>query len=173
MIKKYFLYIIVLLIPFLGSIANAQYKPKPGGEIGTKAAEFSLINLVGEEVTSEQFEGKVVILNFWATWCGPCRFEIPDFIKIYKKYQKDGLEIVGIAVSSGSAVQIQKFVDKWNINYPVLTGDEKYLQDLANKYGGIFGIPTTFLIDRKGVIREKWIGARTEKVFVSEIEKYL
>jgi peroxiredoxin len=173
MIKKYFLYIIVLLIPFLGSIANAQYKPKPGGEIGTKAAEFSLINLVGEEVTSEQFEGKVVILNFWATWCGPCRFEIPDFIKIYKKYQKDGLEIVGIAVSSGSAVQIQKFVDKWGINYPVLTGDEKYLQDLANKYGGIFGIPTTFLIDRKGVIREKWIGARTEKVFLAAIEKCL
>jgi len=171
--KKYFVHLIVLLIPFLVNIANAQYKPKSGGEIGTKAAEFSLINLVGEEVTSAQFQGKVVLLNFWATWCGPCRFEIPDFIKIYKKYQKSGLEIVGIAVSSGSAVQIQKFVDKWGINYPVLTGDEKYLQDLANKYGGIFGIPTTFLIDRKGVIREKWIGARTEKVFVSEIEKYL
>ena len=170
--KKYFLYFIALLI-LLGSIANAQPKPKSGGEIGTKATEFALINLVGEEVTSAQFQGKVMLLNFWATWCGPCRSEIPDFIKIYKKYQKDGLEIVGIAVSSGSTVQIQKFVDKWGINYPVLTGDEKYLQDLTNKYGGIFGIPTTFLIDRKGVIREKWVGARTEKVFLAEIEKYL
>ena len=170
--KKYFLYFITLLI-LLGSIANAQSKPKSGGEIGTKAAEFSLINLVGEEVTSAQFQGKVILLNFWATWCGPCRSEIPDFIKIYQKHQKDGLEIVGIVVSSGSAAQVQKFVDKWGINYPVLTGDEKYLQDLTNKYGGIFGIPTTFLIDRKGVIREKWVGARTEKVFLAEIEKYL
>jgi len=173
MSKKSCIYLVALLIPFLWSVANAQYKPKPGGEIGTKAAEFSLINLVGEEVTSEQFKGKVLILNFWATWCGPCRFEIPDFIKIYKQYQKKGLEIVGIAVSSGSAVQIQKFVDSWGINYSILTGDEKYLQDLANKYGGIYGIPTTFLIDRKGVIREKWIGARTEKVFLPAIEKYL
>jgi len=170
--KKYFLYFIALLI-LLGSIANAQPKPKSGGEIGTKATEFALINLVGEEVTSAQFQGKVMLLNFWATWCGPCRSEIPDFIKIYKKYQKDGLEIVGIAVSSGSTVQIQKFVDKWGINYPILTGDEKYLQDLTNKYGGIFGIPTTFLIDRQGVIREKWVGARTEKVFLAGIEKYL
>jgi len=170
--KKYFLYFIALLI-LLGSIANAQPKPKSGGEIGTKATEFALINLVGEEVTSAQFQGKVMLLNFWATWCGPCRSEIPDFIKIYKKYQKDGLEIVGIAVSSGSTVQIQKFVDKWGINYPILTGDEKYLQDLTNKYGGIFGIPTTFLIDRQGVIREKWVGARTEKVFLAGIKKYL
>ncbi len=164
---------VALSVMAFWSLACGQKKVEPTGSIGSEAAEFSLINLVGEEVTLDQFKDKIIMLNFWAIWCPPCKAEIPDFIKMYDKHQKDGLEIIGVALSSGSADNIRQFVEKWKINYPILTGDEKYLQDLANQYGGIRGVPTTFLIDRKGIIRQKWVGARTEKVFMAEVEKYL
>jgi len=171
--NKYFLLLVALIVMVFWSLACGQKKAEPAGTIGSEAAEFSLINLNGEEVTLDQFKGKVIMLNFWATWCGPCKSEIPDFINIYTKNQKDGLEIVGVALSSGSTANIRQFVEKFGVNYIVLTGDEKYLQDLTNKYGGIRGVPTTFLIDREGIIRQKWVGARTEKVFMAEVEKYL
>jgi len=171
--NKYFLLLIALIVMVFWSLVCGQKKAEPTGEIGTKAADFSLINLIGEEVTLNQFRDKVVLLNFWATWCGPCKAEIPDFIKMYNKHQKDGLEIVGITVSSGSAASIRQFVEKFGINYTVLTGDEKYLHDLTNKYGGIRGIPTTFLLDKKGIIQKKWVGARTERIFMQEIDKYI
>jgi len=143
------------------------------GSIGSIAPDFSLITLNGEEVTLKQFKDKVVILNFWASWCGPCRYEIPDFIKMYDKHKKDGLEIIGIALNSGNAAKIRSFVKNNSMNYTILTGDEKYLKDLTVKYGGIRGIPTTFLIDKKGIIRQKWVGARTEEIFMKEINKYI
>ncbi|MGC9365306.1 MAG: peroxiredoxin family protein [Fidelibacterota bacterium] len=163
---------IVILLAFCTQVAG-QRKTGPAGTVGSTAADFSLINLNGEEVTLEQYRGKVILLNFWASWCAPCKIEIPDFIRMYEKHREDGLEIIGITLSSGSVAEIRQFVQAWNINYPILTGDEKYLQDLTLKYDGIRGVPTTFLIDREGKIRQKWIGARTEKIFMAEVENYL
>ena len=81
------------------------------------APDFTLANLDGDWVTLNELKGKVVLLNFWGTWCGPCRQEIPAFINLTEKYKKDGLEIVGITLTSGSPSNIRSFADKWGINY--------------------------------------------------------
>jgi peroxiredoxin len=150
----------------------AQFSPTPS-LIGRTAPEFILYNLKGDTVSLDQFKGKVIILNFWAKWCGPCRMEIPDFIQMYTENREKGLEIVGITLSSGTVEQIKDFVTQNKMNYPVVTGTDEYLQNLTVLYGGISGIPTTFLIDREGKIRQKWIGARRKSDFMLEVNKYL
>jgi len=92
------------------------------------APDFTLAKLDGEWFKLSDFRGKVVMLNFWGTWCPPCRKEIPDFIKLMEKYNKDGLEIVGVTLTSGSAEKIQKFVDKNKMNYTILSRNSKIWQ---------------------------------------------
>jgi len=136
------------------------------------AADFSLINMDGEEVKLSDFKGKVVLLNFWGTWCPPCRAEIPGFIKMYEENKSRGLEIIGITLSSGSIADIRKFVTGNKMNYTVLTGDEAYLHTLAKSYENIRSIPTSFLIDRDGIIREKWVGQLREETFLNKANKF-
>ena len=120
------------------------------------APDFTLADLDGNWVSLSELKGKVVLLNFWGTWCGPCRREIPAFIKLTEKYKKDGLEIVGITLTSVPPERIQSFSDKWGINYTLLTDiDGNETQVVTAKYGQatrqrITGIPTTFIIDREG-----------------------
>ena len=143
------------------------------------APDFTLSDLQGKEVSLSDLKGKVVLLNFWGTWCGPCRKEIPDFINLSKKYKREGLEIVGITLTSGSPEKIQEFADQWGINYQLLTdinGNET--QTVTALYGQatgkrITGIPTTFIIDREGHIRQRYVGPRSEKVFLKDIRQYL
>jgi len=143
------------------------------------APDFTLADLDGNWVSLSELKGKVVLLNFWGTWCGPCRREIPDFIKLAEKYKKDGLEIVGITLTSGPPERIQSFSDKWGINYTLLTdiqGNET--QVVTANYGQatgerIRGIPTTFIIDRDGYIRKRYVGPRSESVFYKDLEPYL
>ncbi len=143
------------------------------------APEFTLADLDGNWVSLKELKGKVVLLNFWGTWCGPCRREIPAFIKLTEKYKKDGLEIVGITLTSGSPENIQSFSDKWGINYTLLTDIEgNETQVVTSKYGKVTGkqingIPTTFIIDRDGYIRQRYIGPRSENIFYRDLEPYL
>jgi peroxiredoxin len=144
-----------------------------------KAPEFTLADLEGNLVNLSDLKGKVVMLNFWGTWCGPCRREIPDFVKLIEKHQASGLEILGVTLSSGSSKNIQSFADQWNINYTLLTDIEKSeTQIVTSLYGQvtgqpITGIPTTFIIDREGFIRKKYVGPRSEKVFFKDLEPLL
>ena len=135
------------------------------------APDFTLADLDGDWITLNELKGKVVLLNFWGTWCGPCRREIPAFINLTEKYKKDGLEIVGITLTSGSPSNIRSFADKWGINYTLLTdieGNEtQTVTALYSQATGqrITGIPTTFIIDREGFIRQRYVGPRSEKIF--------
>ena len=143
------------------------------------APEFSLADLDGNTITLQQLKGKVVLLNFWGTWCGPCRKEIPDFIRLAKKYKDDGLEIVGVTLTSGPPKNIKAFAEKWAINYTLLTdiaGNET--QTVTALYGQatgkrITGIPTTFIIDRDGYIQKRYVGPRSEAIFYNDLKHYL
>ena len=150
---------------------------RPEGSI--KAPDFILSDLEGNHVQLSDYRGKVVLLNFWGTWCGPCIKEIPDFIELINKYHESGLEIVGITLTSGSADNIQRFSDRMGINYTLLTDIEsRETQMVTWEYGKatgrpINGIPTTFIIDRDGYIVKKYIGPRSEHIFYKDLKPYL
>lgn len=125
-----------------------------------KAPDFTLTSLDKNEIKLSNYKGKVIILDFWASWCPPCKAEIPSFIELYKKYKEQGLAIIGIALSD-EKYNIQAFAKNFKINYPIAMGNEKIVRD----YGGIRGLPTTFIIDKEGNIREKFIGYMPKEVF--------
>lgn len=160
---------IMMSVVLFWGIISCSKSTKSGGKIGKPAADFVLTSVDGQTVSLKNYRDKVVLLNFWATWCPPCRAEIPDFIRMYEKYKKNGLEILGVTLSSGSFDDIRKFAEENSMNYPVLTGDEKYLNELTERYGGIKGVPTTFLIDKQGIIRKVWVGSQSESAFLEEI----
>ena len=145
----------------------------------TEAPDFKLATIGGEEFYLSDYKGKVVMLNFWGTWCPPCRKEIPDLVNLQAKYNKDGLEIVGITLNSGSAAEIQKFADKRKMNYTILTdlgNDETHA--VTNLYGQVMGqpissIPTTLVIDREGYIVKGYLGPRSEEAFYNDLKEYL
>lgn len=140
---------------------------------GQDAPDFTLKDLEGETVSLSDFEGKVVLLNFWATWCPPCRVEIPDFVELMKEKDTSQFVIVGITIQSGSVQQIQQFATNMGINYPLLHGENNVIMGLAQQYGNVRTIPTTFLIDKDGTIQKSYNGARSAEVFWEDISAHL
>ena len=144
-----------------------------------KAPDFTLRTVQGELFKLSENRGKVIMLNFWGTWCGPCRREIPDFNKLHAKYQKDGLEIVGVTLTSGSPKNILEFMNDWDMEYTVLTDiDNNETQRVTSIYGRaigrpITGIPTTLIIDQEGYIVKGYIGPRSEEVFYKDLQPFL
>jgi cytochrome c biogenesis protein CcmG/thiol:disulfide interchange protein DsbE len=124
-----------------------------------KAPDFNLTDIHGKPFRLSDYKGKVIILDFWATWCPPCKAEIPFFIELEKQYGKDGLAVLGAALDDPG--KVKNFYKAHAMNYPVAVAD----QELSMVYGGIQGIPTTFVIDRDGYIREKFVGYRPKQVF--------
>ena len=141
--------------------------------IGSQAPDFTLQSLSGEKVILDQFDGKVVLLNFWGTWCPSCKKEIPTLTDMYSEHQDRGLEIVGVTLQSGPPEKIKSFVRKNFINYHVLTGERENVAQVAQKYDNISSIPTTYVIDRNGIVQHKWVGPRSKREFMRVINKYL
>lgn len=137
--------------------------------LGKKAAEFTLTDINGARKSLSDFKGKVIILDFWATWCPPCRQEIPHFISLYDQYKAQGLEIIGIALDNGGAEVVSAFSGRNKINYTVLLGND----EVSDLYGGIAAIPTTFILDKDGNIRKKYIGYNEKEVFERDIKELL
>ena len=139
----------------------------PSAEVSGVAPAFTLMDVNGRSVSLASLRGKVVILDFWATWCPPCKREIPDFIKLQSEYGSKGLQIVGIALDQPN--KVQAFVKDNGMNYPVLLGTD----EVAANYGGVEAIPTTFIIDKNGKIVTKYEGFRSKETFESQIKKLL
>jgi len=141
----------------------------PGCMADAKPAnwDFKLKDLDGKEVPLSTFKdsGKVVLLNFWATWCGPCKAEIPGFVKLQEKY-KDKLTIVGYSVDD-SADLAKKFASEYKMNYPILLGEGR--EDVQDAYGPIWGIPASFIISKDGKVCRKHLGIAPKNVFEKEI----
>lgn len=154
---------ICLIIPLLG-----QSAPGVAGQTAV-APRWSLKNLDGKTVNSSDFKGKVVVLDFWATWCGPCRAEIPNFIALQEQYEKQGLVVVGLSVDEDGADVVKPFVQKLGMNYPVVLADKK----TQEAFGGIEAVPTTFLVDREGRIVKEHMGFADKDEFENEIKPLL
>jgi thiol-disulfide isomerase/thioredoxin len=143
--------------------------PQPGALEGKLAPEFELKSLEGQNVKLSDFRGKAVLLNFWATWCGPCKIEMPWFVELQKDYGPQGFQIVGVAMDDASAEDIGKFVKELGVNYPILLGKES----VGESYGGVGVLPTTFFIDRSGKVVAREFGLQSRSVFVDNIKKAL
>jgi peroxiredoxin len=123
----------------------------------------------GKLVRSTDFAGKVVVVDFWATWCPPCVAEIPGYVQLQEKYRDAGLVIVGISLDEGGTELVKKFAASKKINYPLAMGDPTVVE----AFGGVEAIPTTFIIDREGKIRHKKTGAVSTDAFETLLKQFL
>ena len=153
--------VVVAMLFLLGACAGRA-------ETGSVAGDFSLNDTNMNSVSLAAYKGKVVILNFFATWCPPCRGEIPDFIDMQREYADKGLAIIGI--SNESAGILKDFAGRMGINYTLL---EDRSRSAFTKYGPIRGVPTTFIIGKDFKIRKIYIGARSREVFEADIKELL
>jgi peroxiredoxin len=133
------------------------------------APDFKLTGIDGKPVSLSRLKGKVVLLDFWATWCPPCREEIPGFVELQKRYGKQGLTVIGLSLDQGGRKEVAEFAKRMKVNYPVALATE----DVIRRYGGIRAIPTTFLINRRGEIIKRYVGYQNRQVFETDIRNAL
>ncbi len=182
----------LLLIVFLGTIGyislfsqdtvitlSQKEKVKKVLQDINKAPDFTLQALNDSSYTLSKMDGKVVLINFWATWCGPCRMEIPEFNEMHKSYHEKGLEILGISVSDNKK-QLKNFAKSFAVDYPLLYGGTREMNKIMRDYGGVNAVPSSFLVGKNGSIVWSCPGAilknydpQTFAALVYEIEKEL
>ncbi len=139
--------------------------------VGGGAPDFALNTPDGKTVHLSDFRGKAVVLNFWATWCGPCKIEMPWFVDLQKKYEAQGLQIVGVNMDmdDSSKDEVGKFAKDMAVNYPIVLGSEK----TADAYGGLPALPTTLYIDRDGKVVDRVIGLRGRAEIEAAMQKII
>lgn len=153
--------------PAVSARASSKVTVAPGGK-NPEAPAFTVTDINGQKLSLDDYRGKVVLLNFWATWCGPCREEIPSFVQLQQKYGPQGFQIIGISMDD-SPTPVGPFYKQFHMNYPVAMGNAK----LGALYGGIYGLPTNFLIGRDGRIYDDVPGEVDKTRWEQEIETLL
>ena len=148
----------LVLMPACQSNADSQ-----------KAPDFTLLDLNNKTVSLSDFKDKVVMINFFATYCPPCRMEIPDFVKLQDKYQKEGFTVIGITVDDNPTVLLPPFMKRLGMNYPVLQATNRVLRDYRN----VYALPRTFILDRKHHIIRDFTGMVTEEEIEPVIKQAL
>jgi peroxiredoxin len=146
-------------------VANAG---TPAPAVHRVAPNFSRVDLDNKKVDLRAYRGKVVLLNFWATWCTACLTEMPRFVEWQQEFGGRGLQVIGVSMDDEEP-PVRAFSQKYRLNYPVVMGDEK----LGEMYGGIFGLPVTFLIDRDGNVRFNYQGVTDLTIIDREIQTLL
>jgi cytochrome c biogenesis protein CcmG/thiol:disulfide interchange protein DsbE len=134
-----------------------------------KAPGFTLVSTEGKNINLNDYKGKVVILDFWATWCGPCRRGVPDLVSIQNNYEKD-VVVIGISLDDERTKKdIKPFMKEYGINYPVVYGTS----EVVSNYGNIRAIPTSFIIDQNGNVVDKYVGLVSKEIYVDRIKTLL
>jgi peroxiredoxin len=154
------------------SLLASQTTPQPGQttpQLGQTAPDFTLPDSTGSPIKLSAYKGKVVLLDFWATWCTGCKVEIPWYVEFQNKYGKDGLTAIGVSMDDDGWKSVKPFLEEHKLNYPVVIAN----QDLANRYGGLPSLPVTLLIDRNGKIAELHAGMVDKDAFENKIKALL
>lgn len=151
------------------TVQERSSQPETQWGQNTRAPDFTLTDSRGKKISLSDYRGQVVILDFWATWCGPCRMEIPGFVKLRDKYNDKGFEIIGISLDQQGWKVVKPFMKEYKMNYPVVLGNRQ----IAAAYGGIRAIPTTFIINKEGQVVDKIIDFKPESYFEDAITKLL
>jgi thiol-disulfide isomerase/thioredoxin len=177
MCSRALLFILILCSGFVVAGCKKESALEPAAEPSAAAPAFTprpapawaLKDFEGNLVHSTNCLGNVVVLDFWATWCPPCRQEIPGFIKLQQKYGAEGLVIIGVDVGPEDSSIVKQTMKNLGINYLIVAGDDK----IDTAFGGVEALPTTFIIDRSGQIVARHLGYKPETVFESEIKPLL
>ena len=149
---------------------SAGHLGAPRADVEDKVApDFALQSIDGKTVRLSDFRGKAVLLIFWATYCAPCRIEMPWFVELQDRYAAEGLQVVGVAMDDASPDDIEKFASELGVNYPILVGEET----VGNAYGGVQFLPSTFYIGRDGKVMDKVFGLKTKNEIEENINKTL
>ncbi len=177
------LFIVIILVLFI--VNNSQSEPEQGpyppnynpqtmavenALMGKAAPDFVLTTTENKKLKLSDYKGKVVIVDFWATWCAPCRRGIPDLVSLKSEFKNKDLEIIGISVDQENTLSsIKPFIKENKINYPIVYGN----MDVVAAYGNIPSIPTSFIVDKEGKIAASYVGLVDKEVYLKQIKKLL
>ncbi|HEV7218446.1 MAG TPA: TlpA disulfide reductase family protein [Terriglobales bacterium] len=159
---------LVAMCPLLASQTTSQ-PAQPALQPGQAAPDFVLPDSTGTPIKLSAYKGKVVLLDFWATWCTGCKVEIPWYVEFQNKYRNEGLTAIGVSMDDDGWKSVKPFLEEHKLNYPVVIAN----QDLGNRYGGLPSLPLTLLIDRNGKIAESDAGMVNKNAFENKIKALL
>ena len=153
-----------------GADVNTSAKVNAGSAF-SPALTWELPRVGGDRLGSADLAGKIVVIDFWATWCAPCRAEIPSYVELQEEFRDKGVVFVGVSLDQGANADstVREFMEDYNINYPIVMGD----MNMNETFGGIMAVPTTFVIDREGRIVQRKVGYKPKSYFEDLLNKIL